>query len=410
MTKYSVDILIVGGGLTGAAFMLALDELGYQCLLVEAKSFNEDIKADFDARSLALSPASIRILNTLNIWPALSPHATPIELIHVSDQNRFGGTRLHGDKTSPLGYVVEMQHINQLLHRLLPKDKIMAPAKLIHLDKEQSLATLSRPDGEYQIRAKLIVAADGTHSATRHLCGLSAISKDYVQSAIVANVGLAHSHQFRAYERFTANGPLALLPMTKQRMSLIWAMPPIEAESMIQMKDSEFIKRLQRAFGYRLGRFIRIGQRSVYPLKQTLMSEPIHWPVVFVGNAAHTLHPVAGQGFNLGLRDVAMLAQLIAEKGINANMLKHYHKVRKSDQKAISQMTDGLIHIFTSHRPVIKIARTLGMIAVDNIPIMKKALAHYARGFAGITPDLVCEIPLKATDNVQQEGIDESNI
>lgn len=408
MTEQSIDILIVGGGLTGAALMLALQDSGYQCLLVEAKPFTEEIQADFDARSLALSPASVRILNMLQVWPSLLPHATAIDFIHVSDQKRFGVTRLAAESASPLGYVVEMQYIHRALSRLLPKEKLFAPAKLIDLNKEQATATVLRAEGECRIKARLIVAADGADSASRRLCGLSSSTKDYGQSAIVTNIELAQPHQGRAYERFTAKGPMALLPMNKQRMSLIWAMPPQEAETLVNLSEQEFVKRLQATFGYRLGRFVRCGQRFVYPLKQTLMRQPAHWPVVFVGNAAHTLHPVAGQGFNLGLRDVAMLAQLIAEQGIRPEMLNHYHKVRRSDHKAISQMTDGLVAIFTSQRPLVKMARNLGLIAMDNISPMKHLLAHYARGFAGIVPDLVCEIPLQIAQEMKKEAIDDS--
>lgn len=394
MIDNDVDILIIGGGLTGASLLLALKNSGHSCVLVEAAPFSDKIQSDFDARSLALSPATARILKMLGVWPLLSDHASAIESIHVSDQHRFGATRLKGELNKALGHVIEMQYINHALHQLLPKENILAPAKLVHLDSQQGIATLKQGDKELQIKAQLIVAADGADSAVRRLMGLTAKSKDYQQSAIVANIELEKPHQHRAFERFTPSGPLALLPMTDQRMSLVWAMPPAQASEHLALSDKDFLKALQNAFGYRLGRFIKSGQRQCFPLKQTLMPTAIKWPVVFVGNAAHTLHPVAGQGFNLGLRDVAMLAQLIKEKGVNPDMLKIYQEQRKGDQNNTTRMTDQLLSIFTSRFMPLKLARSLGLIAVDNSSSLKKLLTHYASGFGGIVSDLICEIPL----------------
>ncbi len=394
MVDRDIDILIVGGGLTGAALMMALAGTGYSTLLVETKLLAEDLQADFDARSLAISPASVRILQMLNVWPLLGDSATAIETIHVSEQHRFGSVRLHGDKQNPLGYVVEMQHISRALHQLLEKPHIMAPARLTAVNPTEGIATITRPTGDTTLRAKLIVAADGADSTVRSLCGIRSQIKDYAQHAIAANIGLARAHQQCAYERFTMAGPLALLPLTDQRSSLVWAMPPIDAERLMSLSEADFLNQLQRAFGYRLGRFIRAGQRVVHPLRQVLMPEQVAGKVVFVGNAAHTLHPVAGQGFNLGLRDVAMLAQCIVREGLGADMLQIYQQSRRHDQAAITRLTNGLVALFTSHLPGVALARSLGLIAVDNIPLLKNLLARYARGYAGITPDLVCGIPL----------------
>ncbi|WP_392538497.1 2-octaprenyl-6-methoxyphenyl hydroxylase [Legionella sp. 227] len=394
MINKEIDILIIGGGLTGATLMLALQGLGYSTLLVEAKPFSDKISPDFDARSLALSPASRRILRMLGVWDLLKEHVTAIEMIHVSDQHHFGTSRLQGDLDSPLGYVAEMQHINQALHQLLPHDQLIAPASLQALDYENHSATVLTDSGEIKIKARLIVAADGAHSEVRRFCSLPSKTKLYSQHAIVANVGLQKPHQHRAYERFTSYGPLALLPMQENRMSLVWAVPPKEAARLLSLSEVDFLRELQSAFGYRLGRFAKVGKRFSFPLQQVLMPIQTKWPVVFVGNAAHTLHPVAGQGFNLGLRDVAMLAQCIAERGLNAEMLQHYVQLRSHDQKAITHLTDGLIQVFTSRLPGLGIVRGLGLIALDNIPALKNLLARYARGFGGVIPDLVCEIAL----------------
>ncbi|KTD52968.1 2-octaprenyl-6-methoxyphenyl hydroxylase [Legionella quateirensis] len=394
MADKQTDILIVGGGLTGATLMLALRGLGYSTLLVESKPFSDKVNPDFDARSIALSPASKRILNMLGVWDILKEYATPITMIHVSDQYRFGVSRLQGEEHNPLGYVVEIQYINLALHQLLAKNQILAPATVHALDLANKTATVLTQSGEISIEAKLIVAADGADSIIRKLCTLTVQSKSYEQNAIVANIGLIKPHNFKAYERFTAHGPLALLPMQTNKMSLVWAMAPEKAKEFMELSDGSFIKELQQAFGYRLGRFVQVGKRFTYPLKQVLMPEQTKWPVVFVGNAAHTLHPVAGQGFNLGIRDVATLAQCIAKHGLNSDMLDEYLQLRHHDQQVITRCTDGLIQLFTSRLPGVGLARNIGLIALDNIPVLKNILARYARGFGGVIPDLVCEIAL----------------
>ena len=395
MVEQQVDILIIGGGLVGATLMLALADRGYSTLLVEAKPLSTRVRADFDARTLALSPASVRILQMLNIWPLLQDYATAIKTIHVSERHRFGSARMRGEENHSLGYVVEMQYINQALHRLLDKHQIIAPAELIGLDHANSTATIRSSEGQSTLRAQLIVAADGADSVVRQLCGLSAKVKEYGQHAIVANIGLARPHHQQAYERFTPSGPLALLPMTGLRASLVWALSPMDADRLMASSDLDFLKALQHAFGYRLGRFVKVGRRVLYPLRQVIMARQVQGSVVFVGNAAHTLHPVAGQGFNLGLRDVATLAQCIAHEGLSSEMLQHYQQARHHDQSAIIFFTNSLIELFTSRVPGLGVARGAGMSVVDNMPVLKNILDRYTSGFAGISQDLVCGIPLE---------------
>lgn len=395
MIEQQVDVLIIGGGLTGATLLLALQNLGLSCLLVEQHPFSDKINADFDARSLALSPASQRVLTMLGVWPLLAESATAIDMIHVSEQQGFGMSRLHGEKDKPLGYVVEMQYINHALLQLLPAEQVLAPAQVTALNRAECRVHV-QVNGETRcIKSQLIVAADGADSLIRQLSELKANSKAYNQQAIVANIELSKAHQNRAYERFTSQGPLALLPMQGRRMSLVWAMSPQQATRTMALSDSAFLALLQGAFGYRLGRFSKAGIRSSFNLKQVIMPQQTLWPLVFIGNAAHTLHPVAGQGFNLGLRDVATLAQCIAQQGLNEDMLASYQRLRAHDQRVITQFTDGLIKLFTSKLPGLAVARNLGLIALDNNQPLKNILARYTQGFGGVIPDLVCEKALQ---------------
>jgi 2-octaprenyl-6-methoxyphenol hydroxylase len=396
VVEKDVDILIVGGGLAGASLMLALANSGYSTLLVEAKPFSDRVKPSFDARTLALAPASVQILNMLSIWPHLQADATPIETIHVSERYSFGTARLKAIPGEALGYVVEMQHINKALYPLLEQQPILAPAELTGLDPDAQVATIATSTGDLRVHAKLIVAADGLASSVRQYCNLPIQEKHYGQHAIVANIGLTRSHQNQAYERFTNAGPLALLPMSGLRASMVWALHPEEATQLAHVPEATFLKALQIAFGYRLGRFVRVGERVVYPLKQVIMPQQVKGGIVFVGNAAHTLHPVAGQGFNLGLRDVATLAQCIVQKGLGADMLEDYQQARRHDQAAIARFTDGLIQLYTTNVPGLGLIRSAGLMAIDHLPLFKGVLARYARGFAGMTPDLVCGIPLRS--------------
>ncbi|WP_133131201.1 2-octaprenyl-6-methoxyphenyl hydroxylase [Legionella yabuuchiae] len=395
MAKQSVDVLIIGGGLTGALLLLALKDSGYRALLVDANSFDIKVQADFDARSIALSSASVRILSMLGVWPSLSTKATAIQTIHVSEQKRFGATRLTSKNKLPLGFVVEMQDLYRAIQPLIDSHQLLAPASLTALDEVDNQATIKDSSGKTStIKAKLIVAADGADSFVRKQLGLKPEVKHYHQSAVVANIGLARSHHEQAFERFTASGPLALLPMSQNRSSLIWSLSSNEAERMLNLSDQAFIRRLHQEFGYRLGRFTKVGRRGLYPLKQVIMKQQVSGFTVFIGNAAHTLHPVAGQGFNLGLRDVALLAQCLIKYGITTSALTTYEQYRQHDQKAITYFTNGLVDLFTSTLPGLSHARSAGLVLLDNLPSAKRLLSRYASGLAGVIPDLVCQIPL----------------
>lgn len=392
-----VDILIVGGGVIGLTLLRALEPLGYRVLLVDSAAPMANQTAHLDARSLALSPASIAILNGVGVWSELQAHAASINTVHVSAQGAFGQTRLNGTHAHALGAVVEMAHLRRILTPLNEDASFVAPATLTAFDPIHHRATVMTPAGERTIHARLIVGADGAESSLRQWCELRVEKKEYQQQAIVANIGLKRDHAQVAYERFTSNGLMALLPMTGLRAALVWVQSTTDAAMCMALSDADFLARVQREFGYRLGRFEQVGRRVAYPLRQVIMPTQVAGRIVFIGNAAHTLHPVAGQGFNLGLRDVATLVQCIAETGLNADTLQVYQQRRQADHTAITRFTDGLVSLFSSRIPGVACARQAGLWITDNCDGLKRLISRYASGYGGVVPDLVCGIPLTAT-------------
>ncbi len=382
-----VDVLVIGGGVIGRVLMRALPS-SVHALLVDDKPI-QVTKESFDARSIALSQSSIQVLKMLDIWPFLAQKQTPIQAIHISEQGRFGHARLLSQR-DPLGAVVEMSDLNaQCVNGPFSS---LAQATLVHYDRETRCATIKTATKEHVVRANVIVGADGADSFLRSCCQCPLIEKDYHQHALVVNIGLQRAHAHWAYERFTAHGPIAMLPMSEQRAALIWVNSPERTLMLNQLSDEAFLKSLQQCFGYRLGRFVKMGKRSVYPLFQKVMPNKVVDSVVFIGNAAHTLHPIAGQGLNLGLRDAAMLAQCIIQCGANPEALMHYQKSRTEDEQVIATSTDILIKLFGAKIPGLSVMRGLGLIALDHSTFLKRLISRYASGYGGVVPDLVCGI------------------
>lgn len=394
MTERDTDILIIGGGLSGAALQLALAPHGIRTLLVEARTPALAPDRPLDTRTLALAPASMHILDMLGVWGQVAPTATPITTIHVSEQGRFGRTCLEAPQKTPLGFVVEMHHLHRALLRALPENACLMPARLTALDLNTVTATIETPEKILNIRAKLVVAADGADSSARRFAGIGTRVKVYQQHALIANIGLTQSHQHVAYERFTPTGPMAMLPLTQKHAALVWTLTPREAARLGSCDETTFLRELQRAFGYRLGRFERVGERHVYPLREVRADTIAAFPLALVANAANTLHPVAGQGFNLGLRDVSMLAECILEQGITPAMLQDWAAKRRHDQRIIRGCTDGLVRLFTEAWPGLGSVRAAGLTLLDNCPPLKRELARYAQGFGGTPTKLACRIPI----------------
>jgi 2-octaprenyl-6-methoxyphenol hydroxylase len=404
-----VDIAIVGGGMVGASLALALRGLGVDVVLVEGVAPGSGAQPSFDDRTTALGNASRRIFESLGIWGDIAPQAAGIRTIHVSDAGRFGFARLRAEEQGidAFGYVVANRVIGTALWGRLSGlssegilVRVPATAEDIEVSGDGAAFTLVG-DGlvRERVEARLLVAADGAHSAVRAAAAIEADVEDYDQVAIVANVGADRPHDGTAYERFTATGPLAVLPLYDGSYGVIWSCRPADAAGVLSLDDGSYLRELQARFGWRAGRFARVGRRASYPLKLTRAVETTATRTVLIGNAAQALHPVAGQGFNLGLRDAAMLAEVIANAdGGDAGapeLLRCFAEWRAADRGGVVRFTDGLVKLFGSSWPGAGILRNLGLLMFDLAPPAKSALARVSAGFGGPTPRLARGLPVR---------------
>lgn len=404
-----VDVAIVGGGMVGASLALALAGTPLTVALVESVDPRAArAQPSFDDRTTALGNGTRRILEALGLWGAIRPEASPIRVIHVSDAGRFGFARLEAaqQRVEAFGYVV----VNRVLGRALwnalgesPRVLACLPARAgggaVDAATREIVLESTDPAVPRRLRARLVVAADGAQSSLRAALGIEARLEDYGQVAVIANVATDRAHDGVAYERFTANGPIALLPLASGDWGLVWTMTPSRAAESLAWDDGRFLAELQAAFGWRAGRFTRVGRRASYPLQLTRAAQTIADRAVLIGNAAQSLHPVAGQGFNLGLRDAATLAELLAD-GLAASggsssfdagapaVLEEFARRRAEDRDGVTRFTDGLVRLFGDHRPGFGLARDLGLLLFDLSPTAKAALSRVSWGFAGRTPRL----------------------
>jgi 2-octaprenyl-6-methoxyphenol hydroxylase len=402
------DAAIVGGGMVGAALAVALAPLKLRVAIIEAIPHNAVAQPSFDERTTALANGSQRILETIGVWSNLSAQATPIRKIHVSDQGRFGFARIDAAEQglAAMGYVVPNRTLGSALWSSLRDSaglKVFCPAEVTGIEAlEQSVRVeFAEAGARTAIDAKLIVAADGAQSAVRSAFGVSAEARDYEQTALITTVLPQRFHDNVAYERFTPEGPLALLPLDGGRCTLVLTLSTDAAQSAMAWSDQEFLAEVQRRFGFRLGRFLKVGRRVPYPLSLTRATRTSSGRCVIIGNAAQSLHPVAGMGFNLGLRDVATLAELIAERIGTADadpgaaeLLAEYDAWRAADRRGVIAFTDGLVRMFANPLGLVRRLRNLGLLAFDLLPPAKEALSRLSTGGSGRVPKLARGVSL----------------
>lgn len=398
----NVDVAIVGGGLVGASLALALAPTGLKVALIEGVAPDAAAQPSFDDRTTALGNGTRRTFEALGLWSQIAPQAAPIRQIHVSDAGRFGFARLaaaeHG--IDAFGYVVTNRVLGQALRAALGELRgleLRMPAECTAVTLGDQAATITTAPAALPLQARLVVAADGAQSRVRAAAGIEAELEDYQQVAIVAHVRASRLADGTAYERFTPSGPFAVLPLHDGAYGVVWTLEPAEAARVLALCDAQYLAALQRAFGWRAGRLQSVGRRSAYPLKLSRAAQLTGSRVVLIGNAAQGLHPVAGQGFNLGLRDAATLAELLAETvcrdGVAADvgspaLLAEFAARRRLDRDGVTRFTDGLVKLFGDTRPGVPLLRDVGLLLFDLSPTAKQALSRLSWGFAGRIPRL----------------------
>jgi 2-octaprenyl-6-methoxyphenol hydroxylase len=408
------DVCIVGGGLVGASLALALAALPLEVVVIEAVPPEDESQPSFDARTTALSNGTRRIFDGLGIWDEIRRDATPIRRIHVSERGRFGTAVVDAAEQGidALGYVIENRVIGAALWRRLraaPRTRLMTPAAVSAMAVEDlcvrlEVAAATEPRS---LATRLVVAADGAGSLVRRASGVAALRWDYGQTAVISSVAPQRFHAHVAYERFTPGGPLAVLPAADARCAVIWTLTPAEASRVLELDDAAFLAELQERFGWRLGRLTAPGRRLSFPLALTKAEAQSGPRLAIIGNASQGLHPVSGQGFNLGLRDAAVLAEVVAETIAaaagsadpgSAALLERYVEWRATDRRAVIAFTDGLVRLFGSPFAPLRAARGLGLMLFDVSPTAKSALSRLSLGFAGRLPRLARGLSLSTPD------------
>lgn len=396
--NYDFDLLIVGGGLVGGSLALALRDTSLRIAVIEATAERERIASSAGDRALALAWGSSQILDQIGIWHAAEKKSAPILHIHVSDRGHFGKLRMSAEREGvpALGYVATARALEEEIAAALRASSIYAlcPGRVVGLKAggEAVHVSLMKGDESLNLTARLIVAADGGNSTVRKLLEIGQSIRDYGQTAIVTEVETARSSDFTAYERFTQEGPLAFLPLDWKRYSVVWTLTTDNAGELLAVSDSAFEHQLQSAFGYWLGRIRLASRRQGFPLKLIRAQRMTDERVVLIGNAVHQLHPVAGQGLNLGLRDVAVLAEMLTAKMSfgedigEKSFIERYAAARQFDLDRVIQFTDSAVRVFSNDFLPMEFARNAGLLGLDRFKPGKHRLSRYAMGLGDRIP------------------------
>ena len=398
------DVVVVGGGLVGLTLAAALGGAGLAVRVVDREPTEATIAPGFDGRASAIAAGSRAVLDAIGVWPAMAPDAGPILEIRVSDG--ASPLFLHYDSRElgdgPLGHIVENRHTRRaLLGRLaaLETVRIIGGRSVVATDRG-ALGAEARLDDGTRLTARLIVAADGRDSPLRHGAGIGVTGWRYDQTGIVCTVAHARTHRGIAQERFLAPGPFAILPMTGDRSSIVWTERGDVAVRLMALDDAGFAAELARRFGDYLGALSIIGPRFSYPLSLVHAERYIDHRLALIGDAAHGMHPIAGQGFNIGVRDVAALAEVVVDTmrlGLDPGTmtaLERYQRWRRFDNSVMLALTDGLNRLFSNEIAPVRLARDIGLAAVDRLPALKRVFMRHAMGQAGELPRLVQGLPL----------------
>ncbi|TAN67079.1 MAG: 2-octaprenyl-6-methoxyphenyl hydroxylase [Methylobacter sp.] len=398
--QHDYDLVIVGGGLAGNCLALALKDTGLKIAIIEANTREQLHDSPAGDRALALAAGTVKMLEALSIWQGISQAATAIKNIHISDQGHFGKVRLSAQKenVAALGYVIIARDIEAHVAKLVANTDIelICPARLVGLMAGHDAINigLKRGDEPLNVSAKLLVGADGGNSSVRKLLEIAQRSTEYGQTALVTTVKASLPHKNVAFERFTSSGPLALLPVDSDHCAVVWTRSSEDAETLMSGGEADFLAELQQCFGYRLGKLSLAAPRREFPLSLIRAEKMIADRIVIIGNAVHQLHPVAGQGFNLGLRDVVQLAEMLIkqhEAGLDigaADFLTAYAESRQKDHDRTIDFTDTVVRIFSNDWLALAAARNIGLAILDHIPAAKALLTRHAMGLAERLPRL----------------------
>jgi 2-octaprenyl-6-methoxyphenol hydroxylase len=404
------DVAIVGGGLVGASLACALEPLGLRIVVLEKTPPRAVNQPSYDDRTLALSYSSCRILEGLGLWSELAGHATAIREIIATELGRPGRVKLNASEMGleAFGHVVEARAFGSVvLERLegLNGVTVQCPATVSRVEANEERAIITLEETGEQLEAGLVVAADGAASAVREMLGIKVRSRDYEQTAVICNITPEHPHNGRAFERLTTTGPFAVLPHAGKRCGLVWSMKSEDVSACMEMPEADFLKAAHARFGNELGAFVKMGRRSSYPLKLVRALQDIDQRVVVIGNAAHAIHPIGAQGFNLGLRDVAVLAEVLAESSDDdvgsRSILTAYSEWRRPDQESTVAWSDGMTRMFASSAPLMATIRSVGMIAHALVPSLRRRLASSAMGYRGRVPKLAVGEPFQRPGNAK---------